>query len=144
MASQSPDGAVLPQRRGAVAVILRGERFLVIRRAATVPAPGKYCFPGGGIEGPETEAEALVRELREELGVEIQPTRRLWRSVTHWRVELAWWHGEIAIDATLVPNAAEVESIHWLTAAEMLELDDLLESNRQFLQAIASGEIVLT
>ncbi|MES1213405.1 MAG: NUDIX domain-containing protein, partial [Singulisphaera sp.] len=59
----------MPVRRGAVGVIVRHERFLVIRRAEGIAAPGKFCFPGGGIEGEESEHQALVRELMEELGV---------------------------------------------------------------------------
>jgi 8-oxo-dGTP pyrophosphatase MutT (NUDIX family) len=39
-----------PRRLGSIAVIRRGEQFLVIRRSQTVAAPGMYCFPGGGIE----------------------------------------------------------------------------------------------
>jgi 8-oxo-dGTP pyrophosphatase MutT (NUDIX family) len=52
-----------PIRRGVVAVVLRDERFLVIRRAAGVVAPGAFCFPGGGVEGDESETQALVREF---------------------------------------------------------------------------------
>ncbi len=47
------------RRRGVVAVVMRGDRFLTIRRSAEVLAPGKYCFPGGGIEAGETEVAAL-------------------------------------------------------------------------------------
>ncbi len=45
-----------------MAVIERDERLLIIRQAEGIAAPGAYCFPGGGIEKGETEAEALVRE----------------------------------------------------------------------------------
>jgi 8-oxo-dGTP diphosphatase len=126
-----------------VAVVLRDERFLVIRRSAHVVAPGKLCFPGGGIEEAETEVEALVREFREELGAEIEPVGRLWQSTTRWGVELGWWLGEINPGAALEPNPAEVAEILWLTATEMRGERRLLESNQQFLDAIAAGEIVL-
>ena len=46
------------RRRGVVAVIVRDQRLLVIRRASGVAAPGMYCFPGGGIEPGEIEEEA--------------------------------------------------------------------------------------
>jgi hypothetical protein len=36
-----------------------------------------------------------------------------------------------------------VESIHWLTSAEMLARADLLDSNRRFLEALADGVIPL-
>jgi 8-oxo-dGTP pyrophosphatase MutT (NUDIX family) len=131
------------RRRGAVAVIVRDERFLVIRRSAQVLAPGALCFPGGGIEGAETDAEALVREFREELNAEVQPLRRLWTSVTRWQVQLHWWLAHLDEAAPLCANPAEVESVHWLTAEEMLAHEKLLESNREFLAAVAAGQIVL-
>ena len=130
-------------RRGVVAVVVREGRFLVIRRAAGVLAPGKYCFPGGGIEGDESEPVALAREMQEELGVGVQPLKRIWRSTTPWGIALAWWLSEIEEHLPLVPNPEEVESIHWLSPTEMLALSELLESNRLFLDAVATGKIEL-
>jgi 8-oxo-dGTP diphosphatase len=130
-------------RRGAVAVVVRTGRLLVIRRSTSVPAPGAFCFPGGGIEAGESEEQALMREFQEELGAPVRPLRRLWRSVTRWQVELFWWLGELEPTAELVPNPTEVASIHWLTSVEMLAEARLLESNRAFLAAIARGEISL-
>lgn len=130
-------------RRGAVAVIVCGPRLLVIRRSQAVVAPGMYCFPGGGIEGQETDEEALVRELFEELAVEVRAQRLLWRSITPWNVELSWWLTELISVAAPAPNPAEVESVHWLTPDEMLRLPGLLESNRHFLDAMAQGQIDL-
>jgi len=132
-----------PGRRGAVGIVVRDGRMLVIRRARTVVAPLVYCFPGGGIEGNETEEEALVREFREEVGVVIQPVRRLWRCITSWKVELAWWLGTMESNALPVANPREVDSIHWFTPDAMARLPDLLESNRQFLQLVERGEIQL-
>lgn len=126
-----------------MAVVVRKGRFLVIRRSAAVVAPGAYCFPGGGIEAGETEEQALVREFREELGATIVPVRRVWRSTTRWQVELAWWLGDLAIDGALEINPAEVDSVHWLAPDEMLALVELLDSNRDFLRALAEGEIVI-
>lgn len=132
------------RRRGAVAVIVRDERFLVIRRSEHVLAPGALCFPGGGIEGAETDAEALVREVREELNAEVQPLRRLWTSVTRWQVQLHWWLAHLEDSTLLRANPAEVESIHWLKVEEMLVQERLLESNREFLAAVAAGQIILS
>ena len=130
-------------RQGAVAVVVREGRFLVIRRSAAVVAPGAFCFPGGGIEAGETEEQAVVREFHEELGAAIVPVRRVWRSTTRWHVELAWWLGDLAGDSALILNPTEVASVHWLSPDEMLSLDELLDSNRAFLKALADGEIVI-
>lgn len=130
-------------RRGVVAVIVRQQRLLVIRRSAEVVAPGKLCFPGGAIEGSETETAALIREIREELDVAVRPTRRIWQSVTPWQVALAWWLAEVEPDARPVANPAEVASVHWHTPGEMATMDDLLEGNHRFLEALARGEFEL-
>ncbi|HEV3342477.1 MAG TPA: NUDIX domain-containing protein [Pirellulales bacterium] len=130
-------------RRGAVAVIRQADRLLVIRRSQHVVAPRAYCFPGGGIEPGESVEAALVRELQEELGVDVVPVRQIWRSVTPWRVELLWWLARMASDASPRPAPAEVESFHWHTVEELTGLPDLLESNRQFLAALARREIAL-
>ena len=117
--------------------------MLVIRRSQSVVAPLTYCFPGGGIEAGESEETALIREIREEIGVEVRPVRRLWQCVTAWKVELAWWLAELDQAARPIPNPAEVASIHWYTPAEMAQLPALLASNRLFLELIASGQITL-
>jgi 8-oxo-dGTP diphosphatase len=130
-------------RYGAVAVIVRQGRLLVIKRSQQVIAPGLYCFPGGGIESGETEPQAVIRELQEELGCTVRPLRRLWECVSSWRVHLAWWSAQLDDHAPILPNPLEVESFHWLTLGELAELPNQLESNQSFLGAIARGEISL-
>lgn len=133
-----------PGRQGAVAVCLRDDgRMLVIRRSRHVVAPLAYCFPGGGVEPGESEQEALIREFREEIDVEIRPLRRIWQCVTAWKVELSWWLAELYGETQPAPNPAEVASIHWFTPAEMLNLPDLLPSNREFLELVIRGQISL-
>jgi 8-oxo-dGTP diphosphatase len=131
----------VPRRRGVVAVVLRGERFLVIRRSQHVRAPGMHCFPGGAIEPGEGEADAVRREMLEELGLPCQPQRLLWRSVTQWGVELAWWLTEVEAADEPVANPLEVEAFHWLGAAEIRGLEQLLASNVEFLDAWESDRI---
>jgi 8-oxo-dGTP diphosphatase len=128
-------------RRGVVAVVIRDQRLLVIRRSQHVRAPGMHCFPGGAIEPDETEAEAIIRELSEELALAARPLRLLWRSTTPWNVELAWWLAETAPEVQPVPNPLEVEAFHWLTVEEIRRLPQLLASNLEFLDAWESGSI---
>ncbi len=130
-------------RRGVVAVILRGEEMLVIRRSSRVRAPRTICFPGGGIRDGEDEPSALVRECHEEIGVAIQLIRRLWECETAWGVRLGWWLAEIDPRAVPASDPAEVEEILWLRPGQMAEHPDCLESNRAFLSMVGSGEIRL-
>lgn len=54
------------------AALARSGRCLVAQRGPGMRLPGKWEFPGGKVERDEAPEAALVRELREELGVEIE------------------------------------------------------------------------
>jgi 8-oxo-dGTP diphosphatase len=51
--------------------VVRGGRVLVARRAPDMPLPGCWELPGGKVERGEDDRAALVRELREELDIEV-------------------------------------------------------------------------
>ena len=54
------------------AAIFRAERVLIVRRGAP-PMQGIYTLPGGGVELGETLEQAVMREVREETGLAIEP-----------------------------------------------------------------------
>lgn len=57
----------------AAALIDRAGRVLVQQRPRGKPLAGLWEFPGGKIEADETPERALVRELREELAIAVDP-----------------------------------------------------------------------
>src|SRR5947209_5416458 len=57
---------------GVGAVIVHQDRVLLIQRG-TEPARGVWSIPGGLIEVGEMLHEAVVREVREETGLEVEP-----------------------------------------------------------------------
>ncbi|AVH56733.1 MULTISPECIES: (deoxy)nucleoside triphosphate pyrophosphohydrolase [Streptomyces] len=59
------------------AALLSGGRLLAARRSAPPELAGRWELPGGKVEPGETPEHALVRELREELGVEAEPVERV-------------------------------------------------------------------
>lgn len=77
-------------------------RFLVTSRPAGKVYAGHWEFPGGKIEAGESVAQALQRELREELGITIgdaQPWKTTLHDYAHALVRLHFckvfnWHGD--------------------------------------------------
>ena len=59
------------------AAVVRHGRVLATRRTRPAEAAGLWEFPGGKVEPGEEPAEAVVREIREELGVDVSVTGRL-------------------------------------------------------------------
>ena len=55
----------------AVAIITNGSKILITQRPLHVPHGGYWEFPGGKLESGELPEEALVREIREEIGIEV-------------------------------------------------------------------------
>ena len=54
------------------AIIEHQGKVLICQRSASMKLPLKWEFPGGKIEGEESKEECLKREIKEELGLEIE------------------------------------------------------------------------
>ena len=89
-------------------------RLLVIRRAHD-PGRGLWSLPGGRVEPGEDDAAALVREMREETGLDVEPGPLVGR-VQRGRYAIADYRctvrggrlraGDDALDARFVDRAA--------------------------------------
>jgi 8-oxo-dGTP diphosphatase len=111
-------------------------RWLMIRRSAAVVAPGKVCFPGGAVEVGEAQEAALVREVKEELGLIVKPLRMVWKWESPDRPLTLWgWTAEV-VGGELNPAAAEVAEVLWLTDAETVEHQDAIGTNGEFVEAL--------
>tara|TARA_Y100000389_G_scaffold199090_1_gene236833 strand:- start:67 stop:489 length:423 start_codon:yes stop_codon:yes gene_type:complete len=54
------------------AILIHNEKILLVKRSNNLKVmPNKYEFPGGKVEAGETLQEALIRELKEELSIDI-------------------------------------------------------------------------
>jgi 8-oxo-dGTP diphosphatase len=112
-----------------VGALLRGSRALLVhRRSDRRDSPDRWSLPGGHVEPGEPPVDALVRELREELGVEAvvsgAPSLHLERrpDTEDGMVQDVWVVTDWAGGAT---NLAEEEhdELRWVTAEELPHLD---------------------
>ncbi len=102
-----------------VAVVPRGERFLIVRRAAGVPAPGYWVPPSGHVEPGESQADAVRREMHEELGIDVVPVRRVWTCLTEDGAILLHWWLVAPRSYELRPDPSEVAEARWCTTEEI-------------------------
>ena len=114
--------------RAVVGIIKRDNKVLVAERPVGKPYSGYWEFPGGKIEPQESPQEALIRELREELGIDVITAEPWFIHQHHYpdkKVELNMW---LVTQFTGEPHSKENQSLRWATHADMLAMR-LLEGN---------------
>ncbi len=97
-------------------LVLEGGRLLVARRRAGDARGGLWEFPGGAVEPGESPEEALARELREELGIEVEVGEELARIDHDYpdaRVGLVLHLCRIAAGRPRTLDCAEVRWVTW-------------------------------
>lgn len=108
-----------------VGILCDGSNFLVERRRIDEEIdPGIVCLPGGHVRIGEDREEALKRELREELGIEVKGTRFICRNLyiaSNGEKQDAYCYLVTAYEGTLVCNSAQ--EIFWEDDVEKLSLE---------------------
>lgn len=77
------------------AIIEQNGKILLAQRPPHADQAGMWEFAGGKVEQGESQPQALIRELREELGIEAQPARYIashQREVSGRIIHLHAWH----------------------------------------------------
>lgn len=104
----------------AAAVFYRNGNILITRRAPGEKLAGMREFPGGKLEAEETPQSCIVRELREELGVDSDAGEILTTSV------FTYPGGTIELIAATVSLRSAVLTLHVHDRAEWVTPPDLL------------------
>jgi 8-oxo-dGTP pyrophosphatase MutT (NUDIX family) len=107
------------------AIIERNGRFLVGKRSPhRQAAPGYWCPVSGRIEGDETQADAVIREVREEVGLAVHPIEKVAECDTHDGSALIhWWLAAPLDDAPAELLGDEHTELAWVTLDELRGLD---------------------
>jgi len=109
-----------------VAILQRGGRYLVGKRSLHRPvAPGYWCPISGRLEPGETQADAVVREVWEEVGLRVRASRKVAQCDTHDGTTLLhWWLVELSEDEQEARLANDEHSeLRWVTAEELERLE---------------------
>jgi 8-oxo-dGTP diphosphatase len=123
------------------AAIERDGRYLVARRTRPADVAGRWEMPGGKVEAGETEEQALIREIREELGVEIAIGERV---PGEWPL-----HSDLVLHlyaATIIAGEPapleQHDEIRWVTPSQFDEID-WLPLDREAVRELAGDASVL-
>lgn len=125
MISNSSDSANEPLFVTAVALVDGDGRVLVQQRSAHRSMAGLWEFPGGKVEAGETPESALVRELREELGID---TNSACLAPACFASEALGSHHLILLlyvcrKWTGIPQPLDAAALKWVRPVELHSLD---------------------
>ena len=105
------------------AIIIRDSTVLITQRGAGMKRAGRWEFPGGKVYRGETREECIVREIREELSVDV--------AVLEWLEPVEYSYPDISI--RLIPCMAEIKDgtikltehskYEWVKAEKLLTYD---------------------
>ncbi len=102
------------------AFIWEGQKVLIAQRPPHKSEPLSWEFPGGKIEPEESEQEAIVREIKEELALDVLPEERLGSVVsTHSQntIELSCWKCRL-LGGNI--ELREHKAFRWVEISELL------------------------
>jgi 8-oxo-dGTP diphosphatase len=110
-------------------------RVLITERPPGKHMAGRWEFPGGKVEPGESERQALARELREELGIELaaaHPELTLSHDYAERSVRISMWIVERYAGE---PCGLDGQKLKWVAPAR-LAAEDVLEADRPFIEAL--------
>lgn len=126
-----------PQTRGVKCLIQKDGKFLLARLAY---AHKSWTVPGGGVKSKESFEEACYREIKEEIGVRLDPIFKIGEYVSrkeHKTDTVVVFYSVLTNEQELVSDDAEIKEVGWfapknLPHPHMPNVKMILEFYEQF------------
>lgn len=132
-----PDPPRPPKRDVVSAVLERDGRFLLGKRSPHKTAGGYWCPITGGVEAGEAQAEAMVREVREETGLVVRAVAKVAECDTHdGRCVMHWWRVLSLDDAPARLENDEHTELAWVTLDEMKRLSPVFPTDVEIFERV--------
>jgi 8-oxo-dGTP diphosphatase len=135
MASNEPNKIVV-----VAALVMEGGRLLACQRSSSGAFPLKWEFPGGKIESGEEPADALARELMEELAIEIVGSEKIY---SHRHIYPGFstvdLHFFLVAEYRGRPVNRVFEQIRWIGPEDLARLD-FLDGDRPVIEWLLQGK----
>jgi 8-oxo-dGTP diphosphatase len=112
-----------PTIRVVAAEAEKNGRYLITQRRPEATLPLLWEFPGGKVEPAETDAEALARELREEMDIEVEvgdEVLAVRREYDRYFIDFHVYSVQILTDEI---KTLQVHDYRWVTVAELADYD---------------------
>ncbi len=109
-------------------IFIRNDKVLLVQQRKEI-AKGLWSYPGGVVENGETIEQAVIREVSEELGVElVNPLLLKSYEITTPRGELTinTFTGEL--NGSIALKEDELSAYEWFSLDELESMKDVLRS----------------
>ena len=103
----------------AAAIIFSGDRFLIARRAPHKDQAGFWEFPGGKLEADEAPKDCLIREISEELSLEIIIVNHLTDNVFNYPDKTINLKAYICKLISGEPHLTDHDRVEWILPADL-------------------------
>jgi len=111
-------------------------RVLIAQRPAGKALAGRWEFPGGKVAADETAHSAIVRELREETGIEVGDAERLMYYAAVYPGRTIWLDVWVIKDWSGEPQGLDAQALEWVEPSRLSE-HDILEADAPIVAALS-------
>lgn len=128
-----------PNFNVAVGVIWNKDKILISKRRENGLLGGLWEFPGGKINPGEQARDCIKREVKEELGILVEPAAFITsinHAYTHFSISMEAWHCEFIQGS---PQALGCDEWRWVTPEQIKDLPFPMANHKIFHKAFKEG-----